>query len=427
MARILIRTMGVAGALALGVTACSSSTKGGATSSTTGAAAGSTPSSAAGKTIEVGVLTDSTGAASSGFTTTEQGIKAGIGVAAGKGYHIKYVMADTQSTPAGALAAAQKLVTQDHVFAVLSISSDFYGAASYLASQHVPVVGGGFDGPEWANPQSTNLFSVTGSVDYKKVGSTWGSFFKSQGVTKVGVLGYGISPSSSEAASGAAISSQVAGLSVGYQNLNFQFGSTNVQPVALAMKNAGVDGVYLPVVPNTAFALAAALKAEGVNLKAVVLATGYGGDLLQSQAGVAAGQGLDFATNAQPVDLNTAGTQQFQQALKQYANVTGVPTFAEYMGYLSVAGLVSGLQAAGSNPSQSSFTTALRKVSNFDGFGLYGSHTIDFGQFGDIAGGLGPGNCIYIEKLNGQSFSAVSGAAPICGSVIAGKTAQAGS
>jgi branched-chain amino acid transport system substrate-binding protein len=378
------------------------------------------------KTITIGVLTDATGSASSGFTTTVQGIKAGIGVAATKGLKIKYVTADTQSTPAGALAGAQQLVQQDHVFAVVEVSSDFYGASAYLAAQHVPVIGGGFDGPEWSSAALTNLFDDIGSDNYASVPTTWGTFFKTQGVTNLAVVGYGISTASAGAASAASISAGLVGIKTGYKNLNFTFGSTDVQPLAIAMKAAGVNGLYAPVVPATGFALAAALSALGVKLKMIMLLTGYGGDLLASPSGVAAAQGIDFTTPGAPVEANTAGTRMFQSALKQYAGVTGIPTFAEYEAYLGIAGLQAGLLAAGANPTPTSFMTALRKVTHFTGNGLYGNHGVNFSKFGGLAGGTSPGNCIYVTKLVGKAFEVLK-PLPTCGTVVAGKTADTGS
>jgi branched-chain amino acid transport system substrate-binding protein len=371
----------------------------------------------------VGVLSDLTGSASSGFLTTEQGIKAGLGLATAngdlKGYDVKYVMADTGSTPAGALSAAQRLVQQDHVFAVLSVSSVTLGASAYLTSQAVPVVGGGFDGPEWLSPSSTNMFSTTGKVDYAAVSTTLGLFMKGQGVTSFGGLGYAGSPSSAGAVNGAAASAKAAGIKAGYVNAQFPFGSTNVGPTAIAMKTAGVNGIYMPVVPSTGFALGAALAQEGVHPKVFLLATGYGGDLLESPAGVAAAQGDDFLTVAQPVELNTAATRQFQAALAKYAGVTGVPTFAEYEAYLSVAGLAVGLQKAGPGATAASFITALGKVTAFSGFGLYGSHPLSFSG-SNVGGNDGPGDCFYVTKLSGKTFDLVPGADPVCGKVIAG-------
>lgn len=387
----------------------------------------SSPSKAAAsggfETLTVGVLSDLTGSAASGFVTTEQGIKAGLGLATAsgdlKGYNVKYVMADTGSTPAGALSAAQRLVQQDHVFAVLSISSDTLGASNYLTSQAVPVVGGGFDGQEWLSPSSTNMFSTTGKVNYAAVSTTLGLFMKSQGVTSFGGLGYSGSVAATGAVNGAAASAKAAGVKAGYLDAQFPFGSTNVGPTAIAMKTAGVNGIYLPVVPSTGFALGAALAQEGVHPKVFLLATGYGGDLLESPAGVAAAEGDDFLTVGEPVELNTAATRQFQAALAKYAGVTGVPTFAEYEAYLAVAGLVTGLQKAGPGATSASFIKAMDQVTDFNGFGLYGSHPFSFSG-SDVAGNDGPDDCIYVTKLSGKTFELVPGADPICGKVIAG-------
>lgn len=42
----------------------------------------------------------------------------------------------------------------------------------------------------------------------------------------------------------------MAGLPVGYMNANFQFVSTNVQPIAIAMENGGVNGVVSETDPK---------------------------------------------------------------------------------------------------------------------------------------------------------------------------------
>src|SRR5262245_19337241 len=52
---------------------------------------------------------------------------------ASRGFDV--VIGDDQSTPQGALTAAQKLVQQDHVYAVLPVSTYFYGAGQYAGTQ----------------------------------------------------------------------------------------------------------------------------------------------------------------------------------------------------------------------------------------------------------------------------------------------------
>src|SRR5437899_2841798 len=118
MFRKRVKLIAAAAVVILLAAACSSSSKSAGTSSST-SPAGSTGSTSGGsKTYTIGLMTDLTGPGSPTAGTSPLGVKAGIGLAAQQGYNIKYVVADTGTTPAGALAAAQKLVLQDHVYAV---------------------------------------------------------------------------------------------------------------------------------------------------------------------------------------------------------------------------------------------------------------------------------------------------------------------
>ena len=268
-------------------TACSNDH--GTATSTTGTGGGGS------KTFTVGVLTDLSGPAASELASSLNGVKAGVGVAATEGYKIKYVVGDSQTTTTGVLSEAQKMVQQDHVLAVIALSALTFSAAPYLTSNGIPVVGADFDTSEWLSPQSTNMFSVIGNLDFTKVYTTTGLFLKSQNVTNLGSLGYSASPSSAAAARSAAASAEAQGIKAGYVNDSFPFGSTNVAPVALAMKGAGVDAIVVDTEPSTVFALATALQQQGVHLKATLLPTGGGGDLINSgPAAIQAAQGDDF-------------------------------------------------------------------------------------------------------------------------------------
>jgi branched-chain amino acid transport system substrate-binding protein len=394
--------------------ACSSSKK-----SSAGSTGGSTGgSSSGGKTLNIGVIADLTGLASADDTTVAQGVQAGIGLAGTEGYHLKYVIADSGSSPSQALTAAQKLVDQDHVFAVVLISALGFSAAPFLLAHNIPVVGAAIDSTEWITDR--NMFSILGTEDYSKVSTIWGQIFKQLGATNLASVGYSISPSSSESAKGVAISAQDAGLKVGYLNANFPFGSTNVGPLVLAMKNAGVTGFSGSIEENTEFAVISQLRQAGVNLKAPLMATGYGGDLAIGGPGATQdAQGVYFLTGFEPVEMHTAATERLQNALKTYAGVNGDPTFAEYLGYTSVDALVQGLKAAGSNPTQSSLINALLGMTNYTGAGLYGNHTVHF----DLAGrGLtsGADGCEWITQYQGSTFHLIPGMDPICGTVIPG-------
>jgi branched-chain amino acid transport system substrate-binding protein len=390
---------------------CSSSGKSASSSSAAGAS---------GPTYTIGVLTDLTGLAASTEKSVPLGVEAGVGLANSEGYHIKYVVADAATSPTGALAAAQKLVDEDHVFAVIAISALTFSASSFLAAHDIPVVGAAIDGSEWITAK--NMFSVDGTEDFNKVYDVYGKFFKMEGVTNLAALGYGITPSSALSTKGSAVSAEAAGIKVGYLNADFPFGGTNVGPVVLAIKNAGSNGFYGGVETSTSFSLVTALRQQGVQMKAVLLPIGYGGDLISGGPGAEqAAQGVYFIVSFEPVEMHTAATERFQNALKSYAGVTGDPTFNEYLAYVSVDGFLTGLKAAGPNPTQASFITAMQGITSYNAGGLLGTHSLGFNlsQRGLTAGA---DNCSWITQFSGQTFHLVPGADPICGSVIAGKT-----
>lgn len=405
--------------VALTAAACGSSSK--SVSGLTGGSSG--PSSAGAKasqTYTVGLLVDDTGIAASGQKHVEDGMKAAISVVAKQGYNIKYVVADTGSSPAGAAAAAKNLVQRQHVFAVIAHSALFFAAAPYLTSAKIPVIGAPQDGPEWIT--SKNMFATYGAIHTEKVATTGGLFLKQQGATNLGSVGYSISPSSAEASKSAAVSAQTVGLKAGYINSSFPFGSTDVQPIALAMKDAGIDAVTPEVDPNTSFALITALRNAGVDLKVALLPIGYGVDLLQAGPGtLKEAQNVYFSLTYEPVEMHTKATEAFVAALKATGGTTapGLPT---YDGYASILMLVQGLQGAGASPTQASLIDSLSKIHAFNPGGLYGSHPLDINDRVNIV--AGPDGCEYFVKLSGSTFHLVPNADPLCGTIIPGKTVR---
>jgi branched-chain amino acid transport system substrate-binding protein len=410
------RLLAIASAALVLAGACSSSSKStGATGSTGGS----------GKTYTIGVFTDETGLGSPNNKSLPTGVQAGVGMVAKDGYKIKYVTVDTGSSVSQALTAAHKLVDENHVFAVIADSSFTFAAAPFLLQHGIPVIGAAEDASEWLTDR--NMFSVIGTSDYTNVYSNPGLFFKGVGVTNVASLGYSISPSSAESAKSWAASAQHYGIKVGYLNAKSPFGSTNTGPAVLAMKSAGVDGFDGSIETSTGFSLIQALHQNGVNLKAALFATGYGGDLAQGgPEATQIAQGFYFLSSFQPVEMHTTATQQFQSALSTYAGVTTEPTFAEYIGYTSVLALEDGLKAAGSKPTQSSLVDALLGMKTFDGGGLYGGHSVGFSL--DRRGNeSGPDNCWFITRYEGSTFQLVPGMDPLCGGVLPGMKVSASS
>lgn len=410
-----VRIVAVGAAVLVAAAACSSSGKSTGASATNSNSAASQATGSS-KTITVGVLTDVTGQAASGEQHIEDGLKAGVVAAARQGYKIKYVIADSQTNPTAVVAAARKLVTQDHADVVLGASALFQFGAKYLTQQGVPVVGFAQDGPEWLT--SPNMFSNSGKIDATKAATTYGKLAKDLGATTVGAVGYSIAPQSAAAAKGAGESAVAVGLKSGYINSNFPFGSTNVEPIAIAMKQAHVDAVFPQVDPNTSFALLAALKTEGVPLKLAMLPIGYGGDLLKSGAAtLQAADGAYFSMQFQPVELNTAATKAFLADL-QATGGTQAPGLPVYTGYTSLLLLVAGLKnvPADQITNKAAIIKGLSEVHSFDANGLTGKPF----DPADAKNVLGPNNCSYIVQLKGDKFVAVKDAEPVCGTVVGG-------
>ncbi len=407
----------LAGGLAL--SACSKSNNSGSVAS----APKANNTAASGAPIKLGVLTSLTGVASSSFTTVEQGVKARIGLQNAQGgvdgHKLEYVTADDTSSGPGAVSGAQQLIEQDHVYGIMENSSFFSAAAATTAKAGIPVTGVSFDGgPEWFDKSYTNLFDAYGYGNYTLVSTTYPKFFKLKGATKVAAIGYGSSPSSAQNAEAVAEGSQHEGLQAFYDN-SLAFGSTDVGPLVQKIKSEGANAIYLSTVQSTGYAMAQALKAAGVKYKALVLATGYGQDVISDAATRSAAAGIDFGTIIAPIETKTAGTEKFSSAMTKYAGVSGIPSFGAYIGWLTTDLMIYGLEKAGAKASSQQFIEKLR-ASTWDGAGL--ETPTDFADIKPTMGGQDQGRCLYFVRFDGSKFVPESGASPLCGQIISGLT-----
>jgi len=353
-------------------------------------------------TYTIGILTDVTGLAAATYATSELGIKASfdaINKAGGiNGHKLQYVVGDTDSTPAGALSAAQQLVQQDHAFAIIDLSSVFFGAAPWLLQQGVPVVGPGTDGPEWDEQSYTNLFNVAANKDMYAINSAWGHLVKANGGTVCGSVGASDVPSVTAAADVFVSSCKLAGLKGAPVNSTQPYGGTNMEPIALAFKNEGVNAIEMAASPNTSYALLGDLKQLGVDLKIALLDVGYGSDTLANKQTVAAAQGIGFVVAEVPIEVPGPATTKERQVLSA-VGIT-VPTYAEAEAYISAAGLQAGLEKAGSGTvTRAKFMTAMRGITAFTANGLLpGVAAINFSQY-DVRS-----TCVWAVKLIGDNF-----------------------
>ena len=312
-----------------------------------------------GKTIKLGFIYPATGVAASisqnGLEAFQARIDRQNAEGGVNGRKIEVVSRDDASSGAN-LTAAQDLVENQHVFAVVNESPFAFLSYRWLLDHNVPMIGNGVDGTYYQQKGNEDILSSTGN------GNPFGDLtydfpariMKMLGVKKVGVLAYGAA-SSSVASAKAFMNYAVpeVGLDPAYTNTSVDFGSSDVGAAGARHQERGRRR---------------RVPADG------------GGDERRGRAGTAAErrrhEGGDhgapatgrtsstprrrrrcptsafFSVGGKPVEVKDAATKQFQADLKKYANFTGVPDYGMYTGYILADYAIDGLQKAGNPPTR---------------------------------------------------------------------------
>ena len=396
----------------------SSTTSSGSTATTAGGSSGKTASApgVTPTTIKVGFITSQTGNASSTFSDVELGAKAAfeaINKAGGiNGRMIQLVTADDQSSPTGDLAAMQSVISQG-VFLIENFSPYLFGGYKVATAAGIPVVGGGFDGPEWA--LSTNMFSYGGGTSsvQSSYNTEIANFFKVVGSTNVSSLAYGISPSSTASIQGLAKGLEAIGSKMGYQNLSVPFGGVDVTSYVLAMKGAGVDGAACSCVQSTNLAMFVGLRQAGLtNVKALSFSSADSSVFSNATAAQAA-QGAYYATLIPPPDVNSPATTTFMNnvaAVDPNYKVGTIPSYGLTGSYLGAEVGIYGINLAGQNPTRAAFISKMNQVTDFNANGLLVTPSSWASR-----GTPPPKICGYFVQVSGSNFVTINNKQPICG------------
>ncbi|WP_034510827.1 ABC transporter substrate-binding protein [Blastococcus sp. URHD0036] len=405
-----LTAVGATCALLLAVSACGSDDEKEGTSSP-GGGGGS-------RTLEIGVITPMSGPAAATYgEAARTGVEARLAAYREEGgeraaVDIEIVDGDDASTPSGALTAAQRLVQQEDVYAILSSSANLFGATQFLTTQAAgtPVLGDVTDqSPEWREP-GNNMFPAQPVPDPEAVYSITGEYMAAIGGTTMGGVAFAV-PASQAALQAAADSAEAAGLEVGYLNDNLQIGSTDVGPIVLGTEDTGTDVLYLPITFDTALAVVQGLEQQGVEMAGVLAATGYGNDLLSNPLAIDAAQGVSFSVGYAPVSLGTEATERLANAVRDQGIESGIPGYAMSSGWFNADLFLHGLELAGCDADQQQFIDALDADDTYDASGLF-PRPIDF----TIADQ--PESCSYFVTLEGEEFVTVEDASPVCGERI---------
>lgn len=361
------------------------------------------------KSVKIGYIFSKTGVAGSTFLNADKGCQARIDRENAKGgvngRKIDVTMVDDQSSAVNK-TAAQDLVQNKHVFMIVNNSSfpSFFNTHKYLQEAKVPQVNGGFDGTYYGEPGNEDIISALGNVVAAN-GVTYDglpNLMKAMGASKVAVVSYGASASSTAAAQNLqkfAVPA-VPGMKAVYTNTAVDFGTTDVGPQVLGIKESGADAIYLPLVASSNIAIVQGLAQNGVKMKSTVLATGYGQPLLDEPVSKTFGPEVVLAAGFAPVELKTKATKRFVTDLKK-VGYTGVPDFGVYTGYITCDLAILGIKNAGNPPTRAAFAPNLRKLKTYDQAGL-GCRPIDisletYGQASKVA-------CAYYMKIKNGKF-----------------------
>ena len=373
------------------------------------------------KAIKLGYIFSETGVAGSTFKNAGKACKARIGRANAEGgvngrkLDVEFI--DDASSGAN-LTATQDLVQNRKVFAVINNSSFAFLSYRYLLDQGVPMVGGGYDGTYYGQKgNETMLSSLGNSAPFTGLGyDNVTKVMKQLGATKTAAIAYGSSPSSTASAKTTQdYAAPAVGLKAVYTNTSIDFGSTDVGPIVLGIKNSGADAAYLPLVAGSNFAIVQSLQQNGVTMKAILMPTGYGQDLLDSPIASTLGPNVVLFQTYKPVEINDKATKQFQSDLKKYGDFTGVPDYGVYTGYLTCDLAVTALQQAGETPTRKGFVDGFRKLGTWDQAGLacqpVGVGLDTYGKYPDKG-------CIYTVTVKNGKFVVGNKGKPVFGKLL---------
>jgi branched-chain amino acid transport system substrate-binding protein len=359
--------------------------------------------------VKAGLLWGDTGSGSATMRAFRAGVDARLGVENDKGgvngRQVTYVWHDDESDPNLNLRAAQQLVDEESVFGIVEAPGASAGSLSWLSQRSIPVTGLASD-PGWVN--LANMFSF-----YYLGGGTstvWGDVVRSQGGTRVAMIGTGTKSDSD-------FSRQYsASLVASHLPIIKQFGISEVsayQNIAQQLKQSDIDTLAGTLLPDAAAGLLPAARAVGVKLKVAIMLIGYDSKLLQTEGPSLAGAMI--STEVRPWQLNTPDQQAFLGAMNTYSPEIQPPDQDSAVdGYVSADLFLRGLQAAGQCPTRESFISGLRAVTDYDGAGLVPGNVNLADNYRQ------PRSCYYFVRISddGKQFVPMFDGQPQCGTPI---------
>ena len=370
--------------------------------------------------IKIGSITPLTGPSSGQgfFPNIIEGLDAFVQAQNAKdelgGRDLVLVSVDDKGDSAQNLSAAQNLVEQEKVYAVVPMSAAGPASAPYLNQKNIPAVGWqlGLDiygkYPNFFGFQNANAAELASNYTSRNAQS-----MSAAGAKKVALIG-------SNTGNSAVFINQVedsikqfgkklGGVSVAYKTTDVPTGNTEWGSYAQQIKDSGADTLYTALATADNIALVNALKQAGAPIQNILLSAGYDPRVAAIPAFEGAYLGIEF----KPLETTPEpeGITEFKAAMAQYKpNVPVNQSTA--IGWLTGRALVEGITAAGVEcPTTEAFVNNLRLTKGYTADGWF--DPINFQEVFNK-----PFACAYYVQIQSGKFVPAFGGEKVCGQFV---------
>jgi branched-chain amino acid transport system substrate-binding protein len=360
--------------------------------------------------IKIGSIVATTGPAAT-LSGILDGVKARFAKANAEGETGKrklvLVNEDDAADTARNVTAAQKLVEQEKVFAIMPNSAAGDASGKYLHDQGIPAVGwqlglavyGTY--PNYFGMQNANVKDIKTHYVARPIEAV-----KALGAKKIAVIGNSTGNAATFAEQNADSVNKTKGLELVYKTTDIPTGTSEFGAVVDQIKQSGADTIYTTMAIADGIALVNALKQAGVTPKIIVFPGGYAPQVLSIPAFDNAIFSLEFApleTTPEPPGIAEYKKWMAQEAPNAPLGQTTI------VGWISANTLIEGLKAAGlSCPTRKAFINNLRMVKGYTADGWFPPL-----NFADVYNR--PFFCAYYIKVVNKQFVPQFGGKQFCG------------
>jgi branched-chain amino acid transport system substrate-binding protein len=305
------------------------------------------------------------------------------------------------------VTAAQKLVEEEKVFAILPESAAGDASGKYLHDEGIPAVGwqlglalyGTY--PNFFGMQNANVKDIQTHYVARPIEAV-----KALGAKKIAVIGNSTGNAATFAKQNSDSVKKTKGLELVYETTDIPTGTTEFGSVVDQIKQSGADTVYTTMAITDGIALVNQLKQAGVVPKIIVFPGGYAPAVLNLPAFDNAYFSLEFApleTTPEPHGI----TEYKKWMAQEFPNAAlGQTTM---VGWISGETMIEGLKAAGlSCPTRKAFINNLRLVKGYTADGFFPPL-----NFADVYNR--PFFCAYYIQVVNKQFVPQFGGKQFCG------------